>query len=202
MSNHHDDLTHRLQKDEDNNKSFENENNDEHFELKKKIGVAGSVALIAGTMVGSGIFVSPVGVLAGTNGSVGMSLVMWAACGVVAGLAALCYCELASMFRDSGGEYAYLYRGYGRFGSVLSFTFAWTSIFIVRVTSNAATAVAFGAYTVAPFFPGNCPTPNVIVKVSLFILFLKYCYCWLINLETILNQAKCCKILLNQCICK
>ena len=138
----------------------------EQFELKKKLGLYGSISLIAGTMVGSGIFASPVGVLAGTNGSVGMSLVLWAACGVIAGLASLCYCELASMFHDSGGEYAYLYRGYGKAGPVLAFTFSWTSVIITRTSGNAATAVTFGAYVVAPFFPGQCQPPDVIGKVS------------------------------------
>ena len=124
------------------------------------------MAIIAGTMVGSGIFVSPVGVLARSNGSVGMSLVLWAACGVVAGLAALCYCELASMFRDSGGNYSYLYRGYGRFGSILSFTFAWTVIFISQPAAKAGSAVTFGACAAAPFFLGACHTPTIIVKVK------------------------------------
>ena len=143
-----------------------NENRKEQFKLKKKLGLQGSIALIAGTMVGSGIFASPVGVLVGTNGSVGMSLVLWAACGVIAGLASLCYCELASMFQDSGGGYAYLYRGYGRAGPILAFTFAWTSVVVTRSSSNAATAVTFGSYVVAPFFQGSCIAPDVIGKVS------------------------------------
>ena len=160
---------------EKNKSSIVKENTDEQqdidakdqFQLKKKLGLLGSVALIAGTMVGSGIFASPVGVLAGTNGSVGMSLVLWAACGIIAGLASLCYCELASMFHDSGGEYAYLYRGYGRAGPILAFTFSWTSVVVTRTSSNAATAVTFGAYIIAPFFNGYCDAPDVIGKVCI-----------------------------------
>ena len=142
----------------------------ESFNLRKKFGLPGSIALIAGTMVGSGIFASPVGVLSGTNGSVGMSLVLWVACGIIAGLAALCYCELGSMFRDSGGEYAYLYKGYGRFGPIVAFTFSWTSVIVTRTSGNAATALTFGVYAVEPFYTGACQAPAVLVKVSRFIL--------------------------------
>ncbi|CAK8684250.1 unnamed protein product [Clavelina lepadiformis] len=138
------------------------------FELKKKIGLPGSVALIAGTMVGSGIFASPVGVLVGTNNSVGMSLVLWAACGLIAGLAALCYCELGSAIRESGGEYAYLHKAYV---PVITFTFAWTSCVISRNASNAATAVTFGSYVVEPFYPG-CQPPDLVVKCAAAVMVL------------------------------
>jgi len=136
------------------------------FQLKKKVGLAGSVGVIAGTMVGSGIFASPVGVLAGTNGSVGLSLVLWAGCGVIAGLASLCYCELASCIDESGGEYAYLNKAYG---PVVAFVFAWCSCLVARTSGNAATAVTFGSYLVEPFYNGDCQPPDVLVKVSLSI---------------------------------
>ena len=158
---------------ETSTRSQERDDNDK-FELKKKIGLGGSVAIIAGTMVGSGIFASPVGVLAGTNGSVGMSLVLWGACGVIAALAALCYAELASMFRDSGAEYAYLYRGYGKLGPTLAFTFSWTSVTIMRNSGNAATAVTLGSYVAAPFYGGDCKPPDVVVKVRYFLVKKKY----------------------------
>lgn len=160
----------RKRNDEMKLKSQNNEG--ETFELRKKFGLPGSIAIIAGTMVGSGIFASPVGVLAGTNGSVGMSLVLWAACGLIAGLAALCYCELASMFYDSGGEYAYLYKGYGKFGPVLAFVFCWTSVIITRTSGNAAVALTFGAYAVEPFYIGSCETPVVLIKVRKRIAFI------------------------------
>ena len=140
-------------------------NEEERFELKKKFGLAGGVALLAGTMVGSGIFVSPIGVLAGTNGSVGLSLLLWAGCGLITMLASLCYCELASMFHESGSDYAYLKRGYGRAGPVLAFTFSWTTIFVSRASSRAGAAITFGSYIAAPFFGGTCTAPDVIVKV-------------------------------------
>uniref|UniRef100_H2ZMA2 b(0,+)-type amino acid transporter 1 n=1 Tax=Ciona savignyi TaxID=51511 RepID=H2ZMA2_CIOSA len=141
----------------------------EQFELKRTIGLAGGIAVISGTMVGSGIFVSPVGVLSGVNGSVGLSLVIWAACGVISSLASLCYCELGSSIRESGGEYAYLNKAYG---PIAAFIFSWTSSVVTRTAGNAATAVTFGSYFVEAFFPGGCTQPDVIVKLTAAVLIL------------------------------
>jgi len=139
----------------------------QRFDLKEKIGLGGGIALLAGTMVGSGIFVSPIGVLAGVNGSVGLSLVLWVACGIISGVTALCFCELASMFRESGATYVYLQRGYGPAGSTLAFVFMWTALLIGGATSRVGIAITFGSYALAPFFPGDCQPPFALVKVNI-----------------------------------
>ncbi|XP_066510753.1 b(0,+)-type amino acid transporter 1-like [Hoplias malabaricus] len=127
--------------------------------LKKEVGLISGTCLIVGTMIGSGIFISPKAVLEGT-GAVGSCLCVWAACGVLATLGALCYAELGTMITKSGGEYPYLMEG---FGPVLAYLFSWTTIFVLKPSSFAIIALSCAEYASAPFYPG-CTPPEIISK--------------------------------------
>ena len=118
-------------------------------QLEKQVGLGGSVSLIVGTMIGSGIFASASGVF-GQAGSVGLTLIVWACCGLIALLGALCYCELGTMIPKSGGEFIYLLEA---FGSLPAFLYSWTSVILLKPSQMAIIALAFGTYVVEPFFP-------------------------------------------------
>ena len=72
--------------------------------LKKCLGYQESIALIAGTIIGSGIFKSPTSILKKIP-CVWGSLAIWAGCGVFACLNSLAYLDLAVLYPKSGGEY-------------------------------------------------------------------------------------------------
>ncbi|CAF1418832.1 unnamed protein product [Rotaria sordida] len=78
--------------------------------LKRHIGLFSGICFIVGTIVGSGIFVSPKGVLRETQ-SVGLCLIIWVACGLVSLLGALCYAEIGTIIPRNGAEVAYIKEG-------------------------------------------------------------------------------------------
>ncbi|KAI4902722.1 hypothetical protein NFI96_025881, partial [Prochilodus magdalenae] len=127
--------------------------------LQKDVGLISGICLIVGTMIGSGIFISPKAVLDGT-GAVGPCLLVWAACGVLATLGALCYAELGTMITKSGGEYPYLIEG---FGPVLGYLYCWTTVFVLKPSSFAIIALSCAGYASTPFYPG-CTPPHIIEK--------------------------------------
>uniref|UniRef100_A0A3P8R703 b(0,+)-type amino acid transporter 1 n=1 Tax=Astatotilapia calliptera TaxID=8154 RepID=A0A3P8R703_ASTCA len=131
----------------------------EGLQLKRQIGLIGGVAIVSGTMIGSGIFMSPQYVLAYV-GSPGASMLIWFFSGVVALLAALSYTELGTIIPESGGEFTYILRIYGSFPAFFA---AITFILLLKPSSIAAKSMTIAQYVMAPFYPG-CPPPQLAVK--------------------------------------
>uniref|UniRef100_A0A8C6KHA1 Solute carrier family 7 member 9 n=1 Tax=Nothobranchius furzeri TaxID=105023 RepID=A0A8C6KHA1_NOTFU len=124
-----------------------------------QVGLMSGISLIVGTMIGSGIFISPKSVLL-YSGAVGPCLLIWTACGVLATLGALCYAELGTMITKSGGEYPYLMEA---FGSLLAYLYSWTTIMVLKPSSFAIITLSFAEYASAPFYPG-CTPPTLVIK--------------------------------------
>lgn len=129
--------------------------------LKKEVTLLNGIALVVGVIIGSGIFISPTGVLKRT-GSVGMSLVVWAGCGFLALLGSLCYCEMGTMIPKSGAEYSYLYEA---FGALPAFLYSWTLALIIRPSSLSVVALTFARYVSQPFFTDCDISPIPVRKI-------------------------------------
>nr|XP_045621968.1 b(0,+)-type amino acid transporter 1-like isoform X10 [Procambarus clarkii] len=149
--------------------------------LERRVGLLSGVALIVGTMIGSGIFVSPKGLLERT-GSVGLSLVVWAACGGLSLLGALCYVELGCMIPSSGAEHTYFLTA---FGHLPAFLFAWVSIILLKPAMLAIICLSFSKYLVEAF-ASDCEPPLMAIQLlgALTIVLITFINSYSVNLAT------------------
>ena len=125
--------------------------------------------VIVGSIIGSGIFVSPSGVLMQT-GSINMAIMVWIISGVFSMVGAYCYAELGCMIKKTGADYAYIMVTFGPF---MAFIRLWVECIIVRPCSQAIVALTFSIYACKPFFP-ECDPPDESVRLLAAICICKY----------------------------
>lgn len=101
-----------------------------------------AIALIVGVVLGAGIFRTPSIVAANVDSST-LFLLAWLMGGFVSLVGALCYAELTTSFPNTGGDYHFLMRAFGR---RLAFLFAWARLSIIQTGSIALLAFIFGDY--------------------------------------------------------
>ena len=99
--------------------------------------------LFIGSVIGSGIFLTPGLVLRQLNGSVGFSLLAWLAGGILSLLGALTYAELAASNPEAGGLYCYIRDAFGR---LPAFLYGWCLFLVIASGTIAALAHAFTSY--------------------------------------------------------
>src|ERR1700736_5637770 len=106
------------------------------------LGLLDSTMLVAGSMIGSGIFIVS-SIIARQVGSPGALLIVWVVTGLLTLMAALSYGELAAMMPKAGGQYVYLREA---FSPLWGFLYGWTLLLVIQTGTIAAVAVGFARY--------------------------------------------------------
>ncbi|MDQ3141755.1 MAG: amino acid permease [Bacteroidota bacterium] len=109
----------------------------------KKLTLTDGVMLVAGSMIGSGIFIVSADIARNVGGG-GWLLLTWLLAGLMTIMAALSYGELAGMMPKAGGQYIYLKEAYN---PMIGFLYGWTLFTVIQTGTIAAVGVAFAKFT-------------------------------------------------------
>jgi basic amino acid/polyamine antiporter, APA family len=111
-------------------------------ELRRELGLTDAVAVVIGTVIGSGIFLVP-NLVAHHLPSPATMLAMWIFSGLLSFCGALAYAELGAMLPETGGQYVYLRESYG---ALMAFLCGWTYFFVIVSGAIAWLAISFSLY--------------------------------------------------------
>ncbi|WP_218937549.1 APC family permease [Antarcticibacterium flavum] len=132
---------------------------------KRVLGAVDAIALIVGIVIGAGIFRTP-SLVAGNVESGGLMLGVWLIGGAVSLIGALCYAELTTTFPNTGGDYHFLMRA---FGKRTAFLFAWARMSVIQTGSIALLAFIFGDYATQIYSLGEYSS---VLYAGLIVLLL------------------------------
>src|SRR5215212_907358 len=148
--------------------------------FKQSLGLLDATMIVAGSMIGSGIFIVSADIVRNV-GSAGWLIAVWVITGFMTVTAAVSYGELSGMFPKAGGQYVYLKEAYNPF---VSFLYGWSLFAVIQTGTIAAVGVAFSkftAYLVPALSEDNIIMNAGIVKISaaqivsiLLIVFLTW----------------------------
>ncbi|NUQ29926.1 MAG: amino acid permease, partial [Acidobacteriaceae bacterium] len=131
-------------------------------EFRKALGLFDSVMIVAGVMVGSGIFIVSAEITRQV-GSAGWLMVAWLITGVLTIAGALSYGELAAMMPSAGGMYVYLREA---FSPIFGFLYGWTLVTVIQTGTIAAVAIAFARFS-GGIFPAVSEKQYLISPIHL-----------------------------------
>jgi APA family basic amino acid/polyamine antiporter len=115
---------------------------EQHTSFKQSLGLFDATMIVAGSMIGSGIFIVSADI-ARNVGSAGWLILVWLITGLMTLIAALSYGELSAMFPKAGGQYVYLKEAYN---PLIGFLYGWSFFAVIQTGTIAAVGVAFSKF--------------------------------------------------------
>jgi APA family basic amino acid/polyamine antiporter len=138
-----------------------------HTEFKPTLGAFDATMIVAGSMIGSGIFIVSADITRNV-GSAGWLVAVWLLTGFMTLTAALSYGELSAMFPKAGGQYVYLKASYN---PLLGFLYGWSFFSVIQTGTIAAVGVAFSKFA-GYFFPSlEMTDANILYQIGFLKLY-------------------------------
>src|SRR6266581_9383213 len=136
-------------------------------QMKHELGLLDGTMLVAGSMIGSGIFIVSADITRNV-GSAGWLIAVWLITGFMTLTAALSYGELSSMYPKAGGQYVYLKES---FNPLVGFLYGWSFFAVIQTGTIAAVGVAFSKFA-GYFFPAlELKDENILLHISSFKIY-------------------------------
>jgi APA family basic amino acid/polyamine antiporter len=110
--------------------------------LPRRLGLVDATTIVAGSMIGSGIFITSADIARQVK-SASLLLLVWVFTALVTVAGAWSYGKLAMAFPKAGGQYVYLREAWGDLGG---FLYGWAALLVIQTGTIAAVAVAFAKY--------------------------------------------------------
>jgi basic amino acid/polyamine antiporter, APA family len=151
--------------------------------FKPSLGLRDATMIVAGSMIGSGIFIVSADIVRNV-GDPAWLIMVWLIAGFMTMAAALSYGELSGMFPKAGGQYVYLKEAYH---PLLAFLYGWSFFAVIQTGTIAAVGVAFSrftAYLVPAFSEDNMMVDAGFLKISAAQLLSICCIIFLTTLNT------------------
>ena len=130
--------------------------------FKPSLGLIDATMIVAGSMIGSGIFIVSADITRNV-GSAGWLIAVWLITGFMTITAAVSYGELSAMFPKAGGQYVYLREA---FNPLAGFLYGWSFFAVIQTATIAAVAVAFSRFTA--FLIPQVGEANVLLEIGKF----------------------------------
>ena len=131
-------------------------------EFKPSLGLLDATMVVAGSMIGSGIFIVGADITRNV-GSAGWGIAVWLITGIMTIIAATSYGELSSMYPKAGGQYVYLKEAYN---PLVGFLYGWSFFAVIQTGTIAAVGVAFAKFA-GYFFPAlNMQEQNILFTLG------------------------------------
>lgn len=130
--------------------------------FRRSLGLLDGTMLVAGSMIGSGIFIVSADIVR-TTGGAGWLVLVWLISGFMTVVGALSYAELAAMYPRAGGQYVYLREAWGR---LPAFLYGWAFFAVIQTGSIAAVGVAFAKFTA--YLAPSLGDGNVLLQLGGF----------------------------------